>query len=68
MIIPFPNKGGKQKLWVGRQFTALRDITSKWNNTSQTKGHLNFSGFQNIAMHQKKKIHQWKSQNLYSVH
>lgn len=28
MIISFSNKGGKKKVWAGRQFIALRDTTS----------------------------------------
>lgn len=58
MIISFPNKGGKKKVWAGRQqFIGLRDTTSKWNNTSQIKGHLYCNFNFPRAMNQKKKIH-----------
>ena len=55
MIISFPNKEGKKKVLAGRQqFIGLRDTTSKWNTTSQIKGHLYCNFNSPRAMNQKK--------------
>lgn len=54
-IITFSNKRGKRKLWAGRQFIALRDITGGITLHKSKVIYTGISTLQNKAMSQKKK-------------